>query len=306
MFDNLKRIVKYFYNHNIIDFFDLITRPILYYIKSKENKKIIEKINRCNSFPKLSDGDRVIVSLTTFPRRYNEAVLSIKSLLLQEKLPDKIVLYLGDDCDLKLPENLLELKKYGVVIKTGYRNIKPHKKYYFAMQEYPNSIIITVDDDLVYDKYLISDLLKSYKRNPNIVSATRVHRILVKNNKVLPYRKWDYEYCSLLRPSHQLLSTNGAGTLFPPHVLPEETFNIENILKYALNADDIWLKFMLLKNDIPVVLCNRRRLVLEPLVSAQTEALSMLNVEQNQNDTVIKLLQNHYNLYLANYGYKLK
>lgn len=304
------RLIRYFKNHNIYDFFIFISRGILLSVTKRWKNQIYKRIVNTTSFPKLTSSSAksaVIVSMTTFPKRYNEVVVSIKSLLLQKQLPDKIILYLGTDCDVNsLPEQLLELQQYGVEIKTGYPDIRPHKKYFFAMQEYPDNIIITVDDDLIYDKFLISDLLKSYKRYPNAISATRVHRMLVKNEIICPYNKWDYEYTSLIKPSLQLLSTNGAGTLFPPHILPDETFDIEKIQKYALNADDIWLKFMMLRKQLPVVLCNRRRPVLEAIQSAQQEALSQINVIQNKNDEVIDLLQKKLGINLAEYGYKLK
>lgn len=42
------------------------------------------------------------------------------------------------------------------------------------MQEYPNNIVITIDDDLLYEKDMIKLLMRSYEKYPNVVSAKRV------------------------------------------------------------------------------------------------------------------------------------
>ena len=50
---------------------------------------------------------KIIVSLTSYPKRFRYLHLTVKSLLLQTVKPDKIILYLGDDArDVPLPEAL--------------------------------------------------------------------------------------------------------------------------------------------------------------------------------------------------------
>lgn len=45
------------------------------------------------------------------------------------------------------------------------------------MQEYPDDIVITVDDDLVYPSDMIFNLYQSYLAFPDCVSGMRVHVI---------------------------------------------------------------------------------------------------------------------------------
>lgn len=63
------------------------------------------------------------------------------------------------------------------------------------MQEYSNFIVITVDDDLIYDKNLIKDLYLCHKKNPNSVIARRVN-LITKNEqgKLNKYSDWIWEY----------------------------------------------------------------------------------------------------------------
>ena len=250
---------------------------------------------------------RVIVSLTSFPARLDTLDICIKSLFAQSVKPDKIVLYLGTECDdIVLPPRLIALEKYGLEIKRGYADIRPHKKYLFAMQEYPEDIIITVDDDLMYDRHMVASLLDSYKKNPKAVSARRVHRITSSGGDLEPYDKFDKCWTKLLEPSHILLSTNGAGSLFPPGSLPEEAFDIDAIKKLCLDADDIWIKFMLIKNGVPVVWVKSNKSMPDEIPGTQKIALYYSNTdkENSNNDRCIHNMEEAYNIHLADYSYR--
>ena len=250
---------------------------------------------------------RVIVSLTSFPARFDTLDICIKSIFAQSVRPDRIVLYLGKECDdAILPERLLDLERYGLEIKRGYADIRPHKKYFFAMQEYPEDIIITVDDDLMYDRNMIKSLLESYKKHPEMVSARRVHRITSSGGDLEPYDKFDKCWTKLTEPSHILLSTNGAGTLFPPGSLPQEAFDIDAIKELCLDADDIWIKFMLIKKGVPVVWVKSSHSMPPEIPGTQKVALYYSNTDRDNsnNDRCIRNMEEHYRIHLADYSYR--
>ena len=158
------------------------------------------------------------------------------------------------------------------------------------MQEFPNHIIVTVDDDLIYDKNLLSDLLECAKKNPDCVCARRVNLITKdENGNLNPYAEWEWEYKKETTPSHALIATSCGGVLYPPHILPAETFDAVAIKKYCLNTDDIWLKFMELKNDVKVVFSNNK--VVHPLTLRHTQESGLLQTNtagENRNDIKIK------------------
>ncbi len=246
----------------------------------------------------------VIVSLTSYPARLKSIHVVIRSLLKQKVTAEKVILYLGIDTkETDIPKKLKKLTKYNFEIRFGYEDLKPHKKYYFAMQEFPNHTIITVDDDLIYDKNLISDLLDCAKKNPNCVCARRVN-LITKNEegKLNPYSKWEWEYKTITTPSHSLLATGSGGVLYPPHILPPETFNLKAIKETCLNTDDIWLKFMELKNDVKVVFSNNK--VVHPLSLRHTQESGLLQTNtagENRNDINIVQVQNYTGIQLADY-----
>ncbi|GHT78976.1 hypothetical protein FACS1894130_06570 [Spirochaetia bacterium] len=245
----------------------------------------------------------IVVSLTSFPARFSLVQFSIKSILHQTIKPDVILLNLsaeevGSEND--LPESVLTFKKRGLKICIVPYNLKPHNKYIYAMQNYPDSLIITVDDDCIYDRRMIEKLYKSFLKYPKVISAKRVHKITRDSaGNLLPYRNWHYEYQGETAPSFDLLATGVGGVLYPPRLLPPEIFDIEKIKELCLNADDIWLKFMEIKNNIPVVWVKTKRVHPVTIRNSQKTTLQKLNFHDNQNDTYIANLKNHYGIDLT-------
>ena len=224
-------------------------------------------------------------------------------MLCQTMKPDIIFLCLTKEevkSEAELPSSVLDLKKYGLRIFFADSNLKPHNKYFYVMGEYSKSLVITVDDDNMYDKNLVSDLYMSYLKHPSAVSARRVHKITYDaNNNLFPYNKWQYEYKKSELPSFDLLATGVGGVLYPPGILPDETFNANKIKELCLNADDIWLKFMQLKKNIPVVWVKGSRVHPYIIKRAQKVTLNKNNYHENQNDVYITSLQDFYGIKLV-------
>ena len=163
--------------------------------------------------------------------------------------PDKIILWLAESQfpDKKLPKIFDEVKACGVEVRFCPEDIGPHKKYFYVMQEYPEDLIITFDDDIVYYDFVIEKLYASYVEYPDCVSAMRVDKINFLPDGTIGGYYDSFDVCFKLPKgikSFRNIATNGAGSLFPPHVIREEVFNIENIKKCCPIADDTWLKFM--------------------------------------------------------------
>lgn len=241
----------------------------------------------------------VIVSLTSFPARVNSVHFTIQSLLKQTYLPKQIVLWLAKEqfpnAEKELPEELLKLQDSGVFIIKWCDDLKPHKKYYYAMQEYADMPIITVDDDVIYSENTVQQLVESYKKFPFAVSALRTHRIKVTEEKqIAPYRFWKREIKDVGIPSLALCATGVGGVLYPPHILPSETFNKYRIQEVCLNADDLWLKTMELINYVPVVLAGIPT-KLEFVPHSQEVALWKENDTNGRNDTQLETLLEMYN-----------
>lgn len=254
-------------------------------------------LNHCNR------DEEIIVSLTSYPQRYSSLLYVLASLLCQTMKPDRIIVYLAEE-EVRngIPKSLLKAETYGVETVIVKENIKPHKKYYYAMQMYPNALIITVDDDILYPESLIEELYNSHLRFPDEVIISRAHGIKFKDGNPEPYSNWEWRVKETSKPSFSMLGTNGAGTLFPPNSLHKEAFDIDAINMLALEQDDLWIKIMEVKNNKKVVLCNPNLWYESILMQwTQDEALCKTNVGDNKNDIVWKNLLEHFQLSESNF-----
>lgn len=242
---------------------------------------------------------KITISLTTFPARIKTLDRVILTLLKQTMKPDRIVLWLAEEDfphkEAELPWTLLALRRHGLEIH-WCDNLYPHKKYYYSMLKYPDDIVITVDDDVAYSKYLVEVLYGSYLKHPHAISALRTHLMKFDSNgELLPYSQWYYQCLNYVDvPLRSLFATGVGGILYPPNLLNEEWKNKEKIKETSLYADDIWLKTMQVMNNIPVVLASRyQRLVF--VGNTQDNSLFTQNVHSHKNDDVLKKLFFIYN-----------
>lgn len=246
---------------------------------------------------------RVIISMTTYPDRFSSVVYSIRCMLLQTFRPDEIIVWLDDNVSLdQLTPEMNDLKQYGVKYIPIAGDLKPHKKYIHAMQKYPEDIIITVDDDILYPPTLIKSLMDAHKKYPNVVCARRVHKVTFDQyGKLLPYNDWISEACDIKKPSHLILATGVGGVLYPPHCLDARAFDMEKISRLCLCADDIWLKCMELLHNTKVLWVPCIAIHPEMIKKSQTSCLLSDNVGQRQNDIYLKKVMDAYGLKPENF-----
>lgn len=200
------------------------------------------------------DRQRVIVSLTSYPQRIDYVADVVRSLFAQLQLPDLTVLYLSEDQFpdgvKSLPPNLTSCLGRDFQIRWVRGDMRSHKKYLYAVRDFPEDLVITVDDDIVCRNTLVGDLLSAHTRHPHAVAAIRTHLMEFDFNGVLlPYSSWQMEVGNARpglcdRPSMRLFGTSGAGMLLPPGSLPAAAFDTRAIGETCPNADDVWLKAM--------------------------------------------------------------
>lgn len=231
----------------------------------------------------------IILSMTSYPPRIAHVHIALDSLFNQTRKADKVFLWLSKDefpnGKADLPKDLLAYIPAGLEIVWCDGNMKSHKKYLYAMRRFPEALIITVDDDLVYEDSMVDTLFKSYLHYPEAISAVRTH-LMTENDAgcIKPYSEWKKSYSGILnQPSMQLFATSGAGTLFPPHVMNKELFNEEAIRKCAIYADDLWLKIMQVICGTPVVLVQKNK-ALQYIPDTQSKSLWHINCSKSMND----------------------
>ena len=233
----------------------------------------------------------IVVSMTSYPKRFAGLPETLKSLLHQTVKPDGIVVYL--DCGKEdLTPELLSMRRYGITYRFVGENLKAHLKYFHAMRDYPGAIVITVDDDMIYTDDLIETLVDSWRRHPDCVSARRVHKMRFNaDGSLKPYDDWTFECKSVVTPSEELVATGIGGVLYPPGVFDERVFDAAAIREQCLGNDDIWLKWHELRLGVKVVWAPNG--VVHPPVVEDSQAVSLFgdNVGNRRNDVFIGRMQ---------------
>lgn len=238
---------------------------------------------------------KIIVSLTTFPARVNKIWMVLECILRQTILPDKIILWLSKvqfkSID-SLPKSLLRMQARGVEIRLIDGDIRSHKKYAYAMQDFPHDIIVTIDDDIFYRSTMIEELMKQHKATPTAVVACYAHDMRYnEQGELLPYKQWEN---NVINGTH-LFFGSGGGTLFPSQSLHKDVLRSDLAMQLCPNADDVWLNAMTRLQQTVIIHIPRKEIVL-PVLDRNNITLFHTN-KTGGNDLQIQQLTAYCNEY---------
>lgn len=188
---------------------------------------------------------QIIVSLTSFPAAIPYAVQAIRSILNGSLLPDKIVLYLDTQKfpGEVLPRELEALKSESPLLEVRFdpAEIRSYKKLIPALRDFPEDIIVTIDDDINYHPNMLRDLVHLHKHLPDAIIAHRVRQIKLDT----PYSEWrKYKWYDFIFKrfhfSRLAMQTGVGGVLYPPHSLDESMLDSALFMVLAPTNDDVW------------------------------------------------------------------
>jgi len=223
----------------------------------------------------------------------------IKSLLNQSYKPDKIVLYLTSDEAFSVAacDSICRLMKFGLTISLVDENLRQHKKYFYAMKEHPDDIVITVDDDAIYHKDLVKNMMKSYAEHPTCMSAPVVKKIAFKNDcELAPYEEWEDQVTPVSEPSMSLMAVGVGGKLHPPRSLHKDALNKDLMKRLCFSSEDFWVKSMEVLADTRVAFVPEFKGKLPGAIFDTQETAVWKHWEENSG-TKQKLLESVMNEY---------
>lgn len=239
---------------------------------------------------------QVIISLTTYQLRIPTVHLVIESLLNQTVKADKIVLWLApedfSDPEKQIPAELLALVPKGLTID-WHHNIRSYEKLIPSLKKYPDAIIITVDDDSIYQDDVVERLLSAYRSNPKMIHALRGHGITFEGEKIAPYLKWHFKVKNA-EPSYRNLMTGVGGVLYPPHALHPDVFDEKKYKKLCPFGDDIWFWAMAVRQGTKINLIPNDGDSYTTIPGTQRVALWPKNMYKGRNDECISNIINAY------------
>ncbi len=242
----------------------------------------------------------VVVSLASIPSRLDIVHLTIRSILNQEVLPERIMLWLHKDLRNKIPKKLSKLES--TVFSIHYTDYSSsHRKLVEPMKLYPEKVIITCDDDMMYRKDWLSKLYEAHLDAPNCVMANQTRCISFDESGVLlPYSKWvsKSKSCDNINST---LPIGAGGTLYPPGVLDKQVFEQELFMQLAPKADDLWFKAMGLLNGTLSKQADNYSKEPIPILGSQKNSLKKTNINEDKNRTQWLALTDHFKLNLKNH-----
>ncbi len=297
--DNAYKIEKFFYRFNSHALDMLVWHALRFYLNKRLPKYYKKHGDPESRSTKEYTNREVILSMTTYPKRMDTLPVVIESLLRQTVRPTSFQLWLAED---QYPDKDFLFRSMRPYTTRGLEikfcdDLKSHKKYYYAMRNNPDAIVITVDDDIIYPETMLENLLKTHREYPECVVTCRAHYMRIENKAVMPYSKWNYRARGHIGPDLLLCATGGAGCLYPPNLLPEEVFNKEVFKRICFFADDLWLKCMEQINHVPVVLTGMDNPEIITTVGSDEGGLAQSNVEGGKNDQQIKAVTEYYNIH---------
>lgn len=247
---------------------------------------------------------RTIISLTSFPPRIPTLHLVIKSLLNQKVPVDLVVLYLTANQfpDKKLSPELEELlKDERFEVRYVPENVKSFTKLVYALQDFPDDIIITVDDDYQYPNNLTRALLRAHKKHPGYICSNIIRRIGIENGKFLPYKQWKRSFTRRfyvhIEASYTNLLMGFGGVLYPPHVLAPDVQRFDIFTKICPHQDDIWFWAMAVLNSTKII-PTRFGIKMDGCCIGETQSVGLYNTinsdETSPNNIAIENIVKQY------------
>ena len=231
----------------------------------------------------------LVVSVTSYPKRFPSLHLSLQCLLTQTIKPDHVVLWVAEsDRDL-LPPSVARLQKHGLTI-LFCEDLKSFKKIIPALKAFQDAHIVTADDDVYYWRDWLKELVVGAARHPKQVVAHRVHRIIFDDDVVAPYSLWEKNVRALV-PSPEHFATGVGGVFYPWGCFHSDVLDEQVFKRLCPHADDVWLYWMVRRNGVQEVHSGTSR---QPINWARSQKASLWKVNEQGNDIQVRAMINQY------------
>ena len=217
-------------------------------------------------------------------------------------MPNRIVVWLDNVNwnEANLPSALKKLQTLGVEFYF-VEDLRSYKKLIPSLKMFPNNVIITVDDDLYYNKRTVEWLMKSYENSDkHAVFGTWAYEARVsEDGRYLPYSQWKKSEIGKTNGEVSLIGCGGI--LYPPRIFDEEILKKDLFMSLAPTADDIWFWAMEKRQNISVQLIPKARRGLHVEVNRidfwdpdREGSLYYINEVNGKNDEQLKNIVEYY------------
>ncbi|MEM8653281.1 MAG: glycosyltransferase family 2 protein [Pseudomonadota bacterium] len=186
---------------------------------------------------------KLIVSMTSYPPRFEKLATTLKGVLHQTMAADQTILWIAKDDINLLPNSVLDLRSDGVEIRSC-PDLRSYKKILPLLKEAPDATIVTADDDVYYRPDWLSKIVTAHHQSRAPVVCVRGHLIKLQDNgQPRPYGEWHMNY-SPATQSGLIFPTGVLGILYAPGCFDPRVTDWDMASTLCPTADDIWLYWM--------------------------------------------------------------
>ncbi|WP_299608956.1 glycosyltransferase family 2 protein [uncultured Tateyamaria sp.] len=233
----------------------------------------------------------LVVSLTSFPPRFDRLAQTLKCLLLQTIAADRTLLWIAHADMLKLPKEVTELTALGLEIK-ACDDMRSYKKILPTLAEEPHATIVTADDDVYYSATWLENIVQGHIDQKAPVVCGRGHLIKLSDDGTpAPYQTWKMNHTPTGR-SGRFFPTGVSGVLYAPGCFADDVTDWDTASQLCPTGDDVWLYWMHRLNGIKAAKAAGRQRIIE-WTANPPESLKTVNATGG-NDQQIKAMIDRY------------
>lgn len=231
----------------------------------------------------------LVVSLTSYPARFDTLALTLRGLLRQSVRPDRVILWIAEGDESELPADCVGLP--GLEIRScpdwrSYTKIVP------TLLAHPEAFVVTADDDVYYPADWLEKLVDA-ARNGARVACHRAHRIALRaDDQPTLYAEWCHNI-DAPEQSRLLFLTGVSGVIYAPGVFHPDVTRDDLFSRLAPRSDDVWLYWMHRLTGVEAQKIGNRARILE-WEGSQAQSLRAANLHGNGNDRAIAAMIRHY------------
>lgn len=244
-------------------------------------------LSRANDVPSL------IVSVTSFPPRIRGVWAAIEAVFEQTLQPDRLILTLASEQfpGKKLPRRLRQQVRRGLEIWWLDENGGSFDKLLPLLEHFPDSCVVTIDDDKLIPPDLLQKLHLAHERHPGAIVGTRGWEMRLVDGKLSYGRGWTRAGAE--STSAELFMTGNGGILYPPESMRHPQNQLRLAKKHAPSADDIWFWAISRASRTPMVCLG---LEAHPINILQRKTPALADSNATENDPQFQSTINYFDL----------
>lgn len=227
----------------------------------------------------------VVLCTTTHGERIQTVHTAIESVGRGTTLPGRYILWLDDhEIASNLPSAIRRLQKRGLEVIEVAPKYKVHTKYYLYVQSVDVHTVplATCEDDIVYPKSWLANLMATNREHPDCIATYRCHTVTFSAKGLAPYSSWIPTVNS--NPSYRHFGTTVSGQMYSPEFVNFIKSEGDAFLTVSPTNDDLWIHHLAVRAGVRTVQVTRDQQHFPFVPGTQAHGLFWINVAGGQND----------------------